>query len=215
MLYRKKLFFAVGFVSAGILTYPAAAAPTVKRLGATNTGNIQNSNMTASSKAPSTVQRASSVRTSGSYVEPKTNATSDATVPVANTSTVGAANSMRLSGIHGNIVKTIGSKISQNQPKPSSGSNTAPSDLTDRVVALEEQMASLPEKVAEIEQKVGDLDVANYYTIAQTEEYLRQNYYTKQYVDKIISQLPTAKIANNFDPSFLHAGQGNSGQGQP
>ncbi len=206
MLYRNMLFLALGLVSTGILTCPSMAAPTVKRLGATNTGNIQNSNMTASSKAPSTVQRASSLRTSGSYIKPRIDATGDTVVSSTNTSAIGKATSARLSGFHGNIVKSIGSKISQNQLGSPSGSNTAPSDLTDRVVALEEQMATLPDKVADLEQRIGDLNVTNYYTITQTEEYLGQNYYTKQYVDQIISQLPSAKIANNFDPGFLRGG---------
>ena len=119
------------------------------------------------------------------------------------------------------------------------------SDLTNRVVALEEQMATkqetlepgdgiditgntigvteeiaiLPAKVAEMEQRISGLtdfvDATKYYTIDQTKTYLQNNYYTKQYVDQIVGDLANAKVVKVFDPSFLHDGQTGGNQGQP
>ena len=243
MLYRNVLFLAFSLVSTGVLTYPAVGAPTVKRLGATNTGGTQINNVVP---PKTTTSRASSIRTSGSYLSPKNVATSGANVSGTTTSTtLGSANSMRLSGLHGNIVKSISSKIPSNNTTPSGGANTDVSDLTNRVATLEEQMATkqetlepgdgiditgntigvteeialLPGKVAEMEQQIGDLtdfvDVTKYYTIDQTKTYLQNNYYTKQYVDQIVGDLANAKVVKVFDPSFLHDGQTGGTQGQP
>jgi hypothetical protein len=228
------LFLALGLVSTGVLTCPSMAAPTVKRLGATNSGKIQNNTVVASPKS-SSAQRASSVRTSGSYVKP----TTGSAVSNTKTTNAGLAGSERLS--HVRLLNGIEKKLTPGSSQQPSDPSPAPSDLTDRVIILEEQIVTkqptlepgdgidindqtirvseditaLPTKVADLEQRIGDLNVTNYYTITQTQEYLGQNYYTKQYVDQIISQLPSAKIANNFDPGFLQGGQNNSGQGQP
>ena len=235
MLYRNMLFLAIGLVLTVVLTYPSVAAPTVKRLGAMNTGSIQDGNMATSPKASQTTQRASSVRTSGAYIKP----TIGTNVSNAKTATAGIASQERLS--HVRLLNGIEKKLVSGNAQQPTGTDTVPSDLTDRVIALEEQIvtkqptvepgdgieinnqtirvseeiAALPAQVAEIDQRIGDLNVANYYTIDQTQEYLARNYYTKQYVDQIISQLPGAKIANNFDPSFLQGGQNNGNQGQP
>ena len=243
MLYRNVLFLAFSLVSTGVLMYPVLGAPTVKRLGATNTGGTQVNNVVP---PKTTTPRASSIRTSGSYLSSKNVATGGTNVSGTTASTTsGSANSMRLSGLHGNIVKSISSKIPSNNTTPSGGADTDVSDLTNRVVALEDQMATkqetlepgdgiditgntigvteeialLPDKVAEMEQQVGDLtdfvDVTKYYTIDQTKTYLQSNYYTKQYVDQIVGDLANAKVVKVFDPSFLRDGQTGGTQGQP
>ena len=243
MLYRNALFLAVGALTMSVFTYSSVAAPAVKRLGGTNTSNIQNSKVT-SLKSP-TGQRASSLRMGG-YAKPASKTTNGTSITGSTPKTVGSSNSMRISGLHGNIVHGIGSHLSGNHTTPSGGSGGADtSELTQRVIALESQMATkqttlesgdgiiidgntiglsgemagVPERLDTIDQQISDLNdfvnITNYYTIDQTQGYLQQNYYDKPTIDQIISQLPTAKIANNFDPSFLHSGQNNGDQGQP
>ncbi len=234
MLYQNRLFLVLGLVTAGILTCPAVAAPTVKRLTGVSTSDIQNVNATQS-KSSLTNQRASSIRSFGSTTKSVTGATNTANVVNTVPKTTESANSMRISGLHGNIVKGINSVISSDHKTSTSGGAT--SNLTERVTNLEEKIATkqeilesgdginidgktvsvseeiavLPEKVAEIDQEIHDINdridginLGNYYTINGTEEYLQRNYYTKQYVDQIVSQLSNAKIADSFDPSFLN-----------
>ena len=233
MLYRNMLFLAVGFVSTGILMCPLMAAPTVKKLGVSTPSNIQNAKVTQQ-KTSTSGQRAPSVRLLGTSAKPVTKPVSTTNIANVAPSTTGATDSARLSGLHGSLVKGISSKISPNySPQP----NINTSDLTKRVIALEEQMGTkqvvlepgdgitidgktislseeiiaLPEKMAEIDQEITTLNEktgtpnlsSDYYTIDQTQEYLQQNYYTKTYVDQIISQLSNSKVVSHFDPGFL------------
>lgn len=234
MLYRNMLFLAVGFVSTGILMCPLMAAPTVKKLGVSTPSNIQNAKL-IQQKTSTSGQRSPSVRLLGTSAKPVTKPVSTTNMVNVAPSTTGTTDSARLSGLHGNLVKGISSKLSSNYSQQQK--NTDTSDLTKRVIALEEQMTTkqtilepgdgitidgktiglseeltiLPDKVAEINQEISTLsekvDVANlssnYYTIGQTQEYLQQNYYTKTYVDQIISQLSNSKVVDHFDPGFL------------
>ena len=239
MLYRNVFFLAFSLVSTGVLMYPAMGAPTVKRLGATNTGGTQVNNVVP----PKTTPRASSIRTSGSYIKPKTSTNDGTTSPSIPTSTVASTGSNRLA--HVRFLNGIEKKLVPGNTQQPTGSNTDVSDLTNRVVALEEQMATkqetlepgdriditgntigvteeialLPAKVAEMEQQISGLtdfvDATKYYTIDQTKTYLQNNYYTKQYVDQIVGDLANAKVVKVFDPSFLHDGQTGGTQGQP
>lgn len=236
-MYQNKCFLTVVVVVGSVLTHPSVAVPTVKKLGnsANNSAyNIQN-NKTTQTKSLSTGQRNPSVRILGPSVKTTTKPISNATVIKNQTLASGTSDSARWSGLHGNLIKGIGSKISQNYTPQTTGIGT--SDLAQRINALEEQMTTkqtvlepgdgitidgntiavseeitaLPEKVATINQEIDNLsekvDVANlssnYYTIGQTQDYLQQNYYTKQYVDQIVSQLSGASIVNTFDPGFL------------
>jgi hypothetical protein len=84
-------------------------------------------------------------------------------------------------------------------------------DINGNIISLSEQMQNLPERIEEINQKTDNLTdqinnatlPQNYYTVDETEEYLQQHYYTKQYVDAIVNQLSNANVVKNFDPSFL------------
>ena len=240
MLYRNVLFLAFSLVSTGVLMYPALGAPTVKRLGATNTDGTQVNNVVT---PKTTTPRASSIRTSGSYIKPKTSTNDGTTSPSIPTSTVASTGSNRLS--HVRLFNGIEKKLVPGNTQQPTGADTDVSDLTNRVVALEDQMATkqetlepgdgiditgntigvteeialLPDKVAEMEQQIGDLtdfvDVTKYYTIDQTKTYLQSNYYTKQYVDQIVGDLANAKVVKVFDPSFLRDGQTGGTQGQP
>ncbi len=219
MLYHNRLFLAVGLVLVGVLSYPSVAAPTVKRLGVSNNNNIQSNikniktaaaKPSAASKISTTnVQRAPSVRVLGTSATKPTVKTISATKSTNTKAAANAANTERLSVIRNHLIKGGTGTTSNLAPQPQS---VETDNMLKRIVALEEQMANLPEKVEEINQKIDEkADVANlsanYYTIGDTQDYLQQNYYTKQYVDQIVSQLSGANIVNTFDPGFLHQGE--------
>ncbi|MBO4480858.1 MAG: hypothetical protein J5742_04570 [Alphaproteobacteria bacterium] len=88
-------------------------------------------------------------------------------------------------------------------------------DINGNTISLSEEIAVLPEIIDELTQNIDELGEQidavtlpeNYYTIDETEAYLQQHYYTKQYVDQIVNQLSKTNIASHFDPAFLHQGQ--------
>lgn len=225
MLYKNCLFLTAVFVSACVLVHSAVAVPTVKKLGnsANNNAhiNIQNGKLQPT-KSYLPGKRGTSVRVLGTAAKATTKPVSNVKTVKTVSKTAGSADSSRLSGLHGNIVKGISSKLSQSQTPQPSGIDT--SNLEQRVnlleekiitksgdgliidgnkITLSEEMKELPEKMAEITQKVEDLstefDTDNYYTIEQTNAYVQQ----------IVSQLNQANIADHFDPGFL---TGNEGQ---
>ena len=246
MLYRNCLIFAVVLATGGILARPAMSAPFVKKIGvATNNTQTNVGNDTSAKTSATPQQRAPSLRVSGSATESGPKGTGDS--GSASSKMTGTANSARLSGLHGNLVKGIGSKLSSNYPTPQPVAPGTP-DLTQRVIDLESEMATkqeilepgdgidikgntisvsegilaLPGQMDGLAQEIDDLndkfDAAglsdDYYTIAETEAYLEQNYYTQQYLDVIISQLSNPNVVNHFDPGFLHQGQTQNPKGQ-
>lgn len=216
-------------MTGGIFAFSSVAAPTVKKLGGTTTndatGDITKQTIT---KLSTTNQRSPSVRTL-SLSNPKTSTSTSAT------KASNSANSSRLPGLHSNIIKSIGSKLSANNASQSNNGNK--SDLAQRVTDLEAEMVtkqeilepgnginidkntislaqditSLPEKLDTITQEIDDLDKkieeaglsGEYYTKEQTEEYVSDNYYNKEYLDAILSQLSAANIAKDFDPKIF------------
>lgn len=81
-------------------------------------------------------------------------------------------------------------------------------------ISLSQEMMNLPEQIDEINQAIDDLNEqietplpSNYYTVEQTQDYLQDNYYDKDYVDQVVNQLSNMNVANNFDPGFLTQGQ--------
>ncbi len=182
-----------------------------------NSGNIQNSNVTPSKvsvtpskSATSSMSRPASVRLVGSSVTPVAKVGGTTSLN-AKTKTTGSVDTERLAAIGKNLIKTK-PIVQPSNVQPSSAET---SELLKRVETLEGKMgqiSDLPEKVAEIDTQISDLnekvDVANlssnYYTIGQTKDYLEQYYYTKAYVDQIVSQLTGANVVDHFDPSFLH-----------
>ena len=199
-------------------------APTVKKLGVSNTSAVSEGNTTASkavtpkkasTATTSATPRASSVRLLGTSTKSGTKSVAG----TVGTKTTGVANTERLSAIGKNLIKTkaVAGPNYSGMPQTAAVENT---ELMKRVQNLEskiEEISDLPETIAEIQQDIGDLndkvDVANlssnYYTIGQTQDYLEQNYYTKAYVDSIVSQLSGANVVSQFNPSFLHQNTGN------
>ncbi len=241
MLYRNGLFLAIILVTGGVWTCPSVAAPSVKKLGGTIVGNFK-------SGTPTTINtRAPSLRTINSTTKSASlsNNSKSNTKPSPKTSS--SVDSARLPGLHGNLIKGMGSKLSANYASPTNGGGT--SDLAQRIdnlekeiiskqetlesgngisingttISLSEEIASLPERLEEINKEIEDLDEkidaaglsGDYYTIDETQAYLQQNYYTKPYLDQIISQLSNANVVDQFDPSFLHQGQNQEPKAQP
>jgi predicted nuclease with TOPRIM domain len=111
-------------------------------------------------------------------------------------------------------VENLENKMGEKQDTLEAGNGI---EFDGNIIGLTEEMAALPEKVTQIDEQISDLndkvDIANlssnYYTIGQTQDYLEQNYYTKAYVDSIVSQLSGANVVSQFNPSFLHQNTGN------
>jgi hypothetical protein len=231
------LFLGVVLLAEGIFMYPLMAAPTVKNLGGAINSNTQASmNRVSVAKLSTAGNRSPSGRALS-----LSNKSASVTTGVSGASkTIGTTDSVRLSGMHNNIIKSIGTKLSANHTS-SQSDNPNKYDLSQRVTNLEEDMATkqeilepgdgidikgntisvsegilaLPGQMDGLAQEIDDLndkfDAAGlsgeYYTIAETEAYLEQNYYTQQEIDQMVSQLVNMNIVNHFDPGFLHQGQ--------
>lgn len=220
MLYKNWLFLAAGFVSVCIFAHPSVAVPTVRKLGVSANNNVQSNiqnGRISQTKSSTAGNRAPSVRLLGSSAKTTSKAINNAKSIKATSTTTNSTDSSRLSGLHGNLVKGIGTKIAQGYTPSTSGIGT--SELEQRVNALEEEMIiksgdgliidgnkiilseeikDLPEQVAEINQKVEELN----------EKFDSANYATESYVQEIVSQLTNAKIVNHFDSGFLTGNQG-------
>ena len=226
-MYLTRLFLAVVLMMFFSAPYPSTAAPTVKQLGGTTINNAL-SKTNQESVTKSATASMPSVRALGLSTKPATNAT-NATA----TKTTGTSDSVRLSGLHGNLVKGIGSKLSSNLSSQPGGGGAVTSDLTQRVINLETEMANkqgilepgegiyidgntislsdeilaLSEQMEEIAQELDDLNdqfgTDNYYTIGETEEYFKENYYTKEDIDAVINRFTKMNIADHFDPGIL------------
>ncbi len=209
-LYLTGLFLVAALTMGGVLTHPSVAAPTVKRLdGATN----NNVTLTKSSSAS---KRAPSLRISGSVSEPASKTTTSTKTANTTPKNPSSGESVRLPGLHGNLVKGIGSKLSSNYSQQSGGAVT--SDLMQRVINLEEEVATkqktlesgngididsntislseeilvLPEKLEEINQELDNLNEK----ISTTN--LSENYYTidqtQDYVQQIVNNAPNSEM---------------------
>ena len=78
------------------------------------------------------------------------------------------------------------------------------------IISLSDEMATLPEKIDTINQDIDDLnekiEAAG----------LSDEYYTKEQVDSIISQLSDMNIVDTFvEEDFLQLVQGHTPKGQP
>lgn len=181
-----------------------------------------------------TNKRAASARSLGLTTKPTTKVASVTTNTNTAPKATGSIGSARAPGLHGNILKGISSKLSSNNPSQPVGPDT--SDLEQRVAALEAEMptkqdilepgdgiditgttislsedvATLSDKVDEMAQDIEDLndrvDPEKYYTIEKTQEYLQENYYTRDDVDQITGQISKPDIVDDFDPTFLTKG---------
>ncbi len=233
MLYKNWLFLAAGFISVCIFAHPSVAVPTVRKLGTSASNNVHSdiqNRSTTPVKTSTAMKRAPSVRILGPSAKTTTKAVGNVKSVKTASTTAESTDSSRLFGLHGNLIKGIGSKLSQNYTPQTSGIST--SDLEQRVNALEEEMitkqevlqpggglvidgktiglseeiATLPEQIEEINQKIADLNTEvstdNYYTISETQTYVQQ----------IVSQLANANVVKQFDPTFLHQSENQNGQ---
>lgn len=228
-MYQKRLFFVVALITAGVLARPLMAAPTVKKLGGTTSDSFAGKGIPA--RTLTLNQRAPSLRLSNAATKSTTITNDTKNTTQKKTS---AADSARLPGLHGNLLKGLSTKLSENN-KSSGGKDN--SDLLQRVIDLEADMATkqeslepgngidingnqislteditnLPDRIDTISQDIDDLNEkieaagldGEYYT----KEQIDTGYYNKAYLDPILSQITNAKVAKDFDPSFLHPGQ--------
>lgn len=232
MLHRNDLFLLIVLVSCGVFARASVAAPSVKNLGgAVSSGTQSNAGGESQMKLSPTTQRTPSLRMSGSTMESGSKLTNDAGNATSKTN----ADYARLSGLHSNLIKGIGSKLSSNynaQPR-----NPDTSDLTQRVINLESEIATkqnilepgtgididgdtigvtaeiaaLPARLNTMDQDLADLndkiDGAHYYTISDAQEYMEQNYYDKTYMNTVINQLSSLNVVSQFHPGFLLGNQ--------
>jgi len=230
MLYRNKLFLAVILVTGGVLTCTASAAPTIKKIGGTTDNSTQGTMDKGTLTKLSTAQRTPSIRALGLSAQPTaTNTVSSASQSAGNGGSMrlsGVHNNI-FSGFASKLSSNSGTSTGGN-----SGSIT--SNLTQRVTDLEaamvtkqeilesgngidingntiglsDEIASLPERLESVEKDIDDLNDQikdinlsdDYYTIDE----VQQNYYDKETVDQMISQLSSMNVVNQFDPGFLH-----------
>lgn len=229
-MYQKRLFFAVALITAGVLAHPLMAAPTVKKLGGVDSSTFLDKDTQV--RTPILNQRAPSLRLSG----PTGKSTTKTNNNIKTTSkTTNTADSARLPGLHGNLMKGISSKLVANKDAQPSDDKT--SGLTQRIIDLEADMATkqetlepgdgidingatirlteditnLPDRIDTISQDIDDLnekiEAAGLYGEYYTKEQIDTGYYNKAYLDPILSQITNAKVAKDFDPGFLHPGQ--------
>lgn len=214
VLYQKALLLAVLLATEGILTCPSVAAPTVKKLGnAISSNTLGTTNKQTMTKLSTTNQKTPSVRALSLSTKPTSNTAKGTNLIKTTSQTMGSGNSGRTPGLHGNLIKGISSKLSSNYTSPTNGGAT--SDLTQRITDLEsematkqdilepgtgididgniislpDEMATLPEKMEELAKDFDDLN----------KQFDTENYYTKEDVDKIVSQLSNMNIVDTFD----------------
>ena len=152
MLYRNRLFLAVGLVSVGVLTCPSMAAPAVKRLGVQSSNNvqsnIQNSKMVASKPSASAIkttnagQRAPSVRLGTTATKPVVKTIGGTKLSAPKTTTSNIADTERLSVIRKHLIQGGTGATSGIAPQIQ---GVEADNMLKRIVALEEQMLNKQE----------------------------------------------------------------------
>ena len=233
-MYQNRLFFAVVLTVAGVFTSPSMSAPTIKKIGDATNSNLLNKDTQV--RLPLSNQRASSLRLSGATTKSASKLSDNKNGAKTSYKPANAAGSARLSGLHGNLFKGLGSKISSSVSSQPGGGDSVTTDLTQRVIDLEaaivtkqenleagngisitnntisltDEMATLPDKIDTINQDIDDLnekiEAAG----------LSDEYYTKEQVDSIISQLSDMNIVDTFvEEDFLQLVQGHTPKGQP
>ena len=211
MSHYNRLFLSAVVVLGVSFACPSMAVPSVKKLGAntnsvtpvktTNSstkssriGSLRNNRL--STMKPATVTK--TIKTGnaderlsvGKYIH-TTGVTSGVIKPVVSTESAGVSSNDIVS--LSDRISDLSTIVDGKQDILTAGDGIV---IENNTISVSEDIAALPEAVDEI----------NYN--------LSQNYYTKQYVDQIISQLSGLNVVNNFDPSFLHHNQ-NQEQGQP
>lgn len=216
-MYQNRLFLAVVLAVVGVFSRPSMSAPTIKKIGDATSSNLQNKDTQV--RLPLANQRAPSLRLSGATTKTASKLSDNKNGVETSYKPANAADSARLSGLHGNLFKGLGSKISSSvSSQPGGGDSVAP-DLMQRVIDLEaamvtkqenleagngisitgntislsDEMATFPEKIEELTKEIDELN----------EQVNTENYYTKEEIDQMVSQPTYTNVVNNFDPGFL------------
>lgn len=129
----------------------------------------------------------------------------------SHTSQLGTSSDTNISDLE-QRVSSLESEITTKQGLLESGDGIS---IDGNTISLDDNFADLPNKIEEMNQDIEDLAdqigtaplPSDYYTAAQTEEYMEQHYYNKQYVDDIVGALTGHGIADEFVPTFLTNGQ--------
>ena len=188
MSHWNVLFLAVVVLANGILTFPSLAAPTVKNLGGATSG------ISTGTKTQTTNNRNPSVRALGLSNASVTTTNNGANTVATKATTSG--DSTRLSGLHNNIIKSIGSKLSANHAAQPSDTNKY--DLNQRVTNLEEAMVTKQEIL-----EPGDgIDIKGN-TIGLSAGMLSLPERLDE-IEQIVSQLNNMNVVEYFDPGFLN-----------
>lgn len=240
-MYQRGLFLLVILATGGCLTHLGVAAPVVKKLGDPTNNNYYSNFQeikTPQVQTSTITNRAPAIRVSGA-------ATKSVSKTVGGTQTVSTTpksgtyiDATRKSGLHNNLIKGVGSKLSSSSP---SGGGGATSDLIQRITNLEQEMATkqeildagdgiditgntiglmpdisdLPTRIDEMAQEIDDLNekvdgagLSNDYWTAEETQDYLEQHY---YTAEYVNQIINQikpNVVNDFDPGFLHASSG-------
>ena len=182
------------------------AAPSVRKLGTiTGSSVYKNTQTNKKNKSSSASKKTSSVRVLGSTVKPVAKITNKTDSVSATQEKTSSVDSTRASGLRGNIIKGVGSKLSSNYTsisQPASSGGTIANleqhisdletkmvkkqdvleygdgiNLDDNTVSLSQEIVSLPEKVDKINQEVYEIN---------------------QEIDNLNEQISTATLPENY-----------------
>ena len=224
-----KLFFLVGLASSVSLTCPVMAVPSVRILGNATGGKSYGVARDGTAKKTNMQSVGSSKRVSSVHVPVSVAKSASNVSSVAKVTNIApqGGNNVRLSGLRGNVIKGVGSKLSSNYTSHHENSSGDTSDLEQRIAHLETRVASkqdalefgdginvdehntiglsqelvgLPEIVEELNQQIDGLS-------QQIDEAtLPENYYTADYIQQnyydkeyIDHGLAGANFMNYFD----------------
>jgi len=215
MLYKEGLFLAVILLTVGVFTHPSGAVPTVNKFSSPVNNNIHN-NILTSKTNPLKTSTIGTLSVSGASLN-SANKTESKTTGVNVLSSAptleDSMDSTRIPGLHSNFIKGISAKLSSNYTQQPSN-NVGNSDLTQRIIDLEEDIAkkqeilesgngisidgktislsqeivTLPERLDEIDQEIDSLNKKIESPGAP------ENYYTigetQEYVQQAVSNIP-------------------------
>lgn len=126
---------------------PAVAAPTVKNLGNATSSAYADTRGSQVTQSPSTVKRASSIRTVSAVSKPTAKVASNTNGVISTPEVTNSVDSVRAPGLHGNIAKGIGSKLSSSYTSQPQNSGVNPSVSEQRIDALEAEIAAKQDKL--------------------------------------------------------------------
>lgn len=238
-MHPKSVILAVILATEGILTSPSRAVPVVKKLGDPTNSNFYSrdskdiqiqrapalrtsgatikptTTISSSPKVVSTTPKASgyidSARRSGLHKNLATGLSSK----LSSSSTTPSGGGSAVADLTQRIVN-LEEAMSNKQEALDAGDGII---IDGKTISVSDDLANLPTTLDEINQEIDNLhemiDGAglsdDYWTADETQNYLEQNYYTKEYVNQIVNQI-RPEVVNDFDPGFLHTEENQGGQ---